>query len=206
LTIREFRSTEVADSTATSEVESANGVVTIDRFSLISQDDSWLIDNLEFGVASPDIPAGTPSVDLDLREFAFVFDPNAIPADGNFAFAAENVGSQPHELGLVMVPEGFDLQNFARPEEELSEELFAQVEEVGFLGPFDPGTQTNVVFVEPLAPGRYALLCFLEDPATGQAHVQLGMLAEFIVPAAAGEATPTEEAEETPTEEATPTE
>jgi hypothetical protein len=34
-------------------------------------------------------------------------------------------------------------------------------------------------FPVDLAPGRYALPCFLTDPATGKAHAELGMMAEF---------------------------
>ena len=30
-------------------------------------------------------------------------------------------------------------------------------------------------------PGSYAMVCFVEDPATGQEHVELGMLLEFTV-------------------------
>ena len=62
-----------------------------------------------------------------------------------------------------------------------SEEGFESIELVAVAGPYDPGTEATVVFTESLSPGRYALLCFVEDPESGLPHVALGMFSEFEV-------------------------
>ncbi len=75
----------------------------------------------------------------------------------------------------MMLPEGITI------EDALGEE--GPPEDVSFLGvggPWDPGTDTTLVFTEPLEAGRYAMVCFVED-ADGTPHAFLGMTSEFTV-------------------------
>jgi hypothetical protein len=47
-----------------------------------------------------------------------------------------------------------------------------------------PGQEdVDIAFAEPLAPGKYALVCFFPDTDDPEftAHVEKGMLAEFTV-------------------------
>jgi hypothetical protein len=47
-----------------------------------------------------------------------------------------------------------------------------------------PGEKSNVVFAEPLGPGRYVMICFRPDTTEGPdgpPHALKGMVHEFIV-------------------------
>ena len=46
-----------------------------------------------------------------------------------------------------------------------------------------PNQELDMAFAEPLAPGRYALVCFFPDTDDPEfpAHIEKGMLAEFTV-------------------------
>ena len=141
-------------------------------FSLINQEGAWLIDDAEDFAAS--IPDETIAVDLVLTEYAFNFDASAI-TDGNVAFNVSNIGGSEHEVALLAVPDGLDL------EEAIGMEGPAEgVSLVGISGPWDPGTDTTLVLTEPLEAGRYAMFCFVED-ADGTPHFVLGMVDEFTV-------------------------
>jgi hypothetical protein len=116
-------------------------------------------------------------VDVDLAEFAFTFDRDAIPSDGNVAFRARNEGAQSHEAVLIAIPEGSTLEEaVGAVAEEEAPPLAAKI----FIL---PGEEVNMALEEPLAPGAYAFVCFLpdtDDPEFG-AHVDKGMVAEFSV-------------------------
>ena len=75
----------------------------------------------------------------------------------------------------MSVPEDLDIEAAI-----LSGEEPAGIEDVGIGGPWDPGTDTTAVFTEPLAAGRYAMLCFVSD-AEGVPHAALGMINEFTI-------------------------
>ncbi len=130
---------------------------------------------------NPDIPAGATVADLAMREFAFQLS-QASFANGNIAFRLSNAGAQPHEVFIMKVPSDLNLAQFVQTEGPPP----AGVEEVGFRTPIAGGTSTVVTFTEPLAPGRYALLCFVPDIAGDFApHAVKGMFASFTVGAGA---------------------
>ncbi len=144
--------------------------------SLVREDGRWKVDAV--GNAPQEIPEGVKKVDLELNEFAFGFNASDI-TDGNFAFAAKNVGKQNHQVGILKVPADADIEELIRSEEE----EIAGVEDIAFTLPFPPGDETNVVFDQPLEPGRYAMFCFVpdsEDPE-GTPHAFKGMVAEFTI-------------------------
>ena len=145
--------------------------------SLVREDGAWKLDELRSG--PQEIPEGVKKVDLELNEFAFGFNASEI-TDGTFAFAAKNVGKQNHQVGVLKIPADLDIQEFIQSEEE---EEIEGIEDVAFTLPFPPGDEANVVFDQPLEPGRYALLCFVpdsEDPE-GTPHAAKGMIAEFTI-------------------------
>ena len=91
------------------------------------------------------------------------------------AFNISNVGGDHHEVALAQLPEGMAL------EEAIGMEGPAEgVELVGVGGPWEPGTDTTLVFTEELEAGRYGMFCFVEA-ADGTPHFALGMVAEFTV-------------------------
>jgi len=151
-------------------------------FELVRQDGDWLIDNFEFRGGAPAL-AGTDMVDVTLDEFSFRFDAAAM-SSGEFGIAYENVGEQSHEMLLIRVTEdGLTLDGLLDRATNSDEEDPEGMEHVGFLGFTEPGDQGTVRFTEPLAPGRYAFLCFFPDTSDPEEtpHAFKGMAAEFTV-------------------------
>lgn len=171
--------TKVSGDTATTEgtFGDEDGDEETFLLSLVREDGVWKLDALRS--VPQEIPEGVKKVNLELNEFAFGFNATEIE-DGNFAFVAKNVGKQNHQVLVLKVPEGLDIQEFIQSEEEAEVE---GVEDIAFTLPFPPDDEANVVFDEPLEPGRYALLCFVpdsEDPERTP-HALKGMTAEFTI-------------------------
>lgn len=133
-----------------------------------------------------------PSADgrIELVEMDFVV-PDGLAA-GPQTWHLVNAGEQTHHLILSQVPEGTtedDVMELAMmfgppasPEAGASPMAepalsFEDVQDVFYSLPLSPG-QFNVVEVD-LAPGTYAMICFLPDPS-GTPHVMMGMV-EIIV-------------------------
>jgi hypothetical protein len=177
--VRGFSNTKVSGDTVTTEVENeGEGVIAIDRFTLMRDGTDWLVDGFEGFAVSPDIPSGYKTVDLQVNEFAFGFIKDEV-STGKIAFKVENVGKQTHEVPLVKLPEGFDLDAAIQAEAE-SGEGFNDAEFLGRIE-IEPGAEYNMVFLDDLEPGRYALVCFFpdtEDPEETP-HALKGMTAEF---------------------------
>lgn len=144
---------------------------------LIREDGVWKGDSLS--AASDELPEGATVVDLSLKDFAFDFSADDIPADGNFGFAVTNDGEQMHEVIVQKVPEDLDLQQAI-----MADEPPAGVEDVAFKILITPGQEVNMSLGDAaLGPGRYALLCFFpdtEDPEMTP-HALKGMLNEFTI-------------------------
>jgi hypothetical protein len=130
-------------------------------------------------IISAPLPAGAARVTVQMKEFAFVYDKNAV-ASGNFAFQAVNIGKQPHEIALAKIPANADLEFLLETEEDVPGFEF-----IGHVFAL-PGETANMVFTQPLSAGRYAMVCFIPDPATDTPHAFLGMVSEFNVGAAPG--------------------
>ena len=174
-TLRELREVEVSGNTATVEVEASFGqVIELTRDTLVKEDGIWKLDGEENLV--PEIPSGATVIDMNLVDFAFVYNPLAVTS-GNIAFQVENIGQQPHELAVFRLPSSMSvLEALELPPE--------QFDVVGVGGSWEPGETTNVIFTGPLDPGRYALVCFLPDitDPEGIPHAFKGMASEFTVP------------------------
>lgn len=138
------------------------------------------------------VPDGVRSVDLALKEYGYDYDKSAAAA-GNIAFNVTNTGTELHEVVV------FRLTTDA-PLAEIGEALLAGglettlppgVEYLSFGGLFEPGDNGTGLFNEPLANGRYMLVCFVST-AGAPTHVALGMASEFTVtgedPSGAGSA------------------
>lgn len=174
--VEDFRNTEVKGDRATTE---AAFIFETDRQEfeahLVRENGAWKLEDLR--AVPKEIPAGVQTVRLDLNEFSFAFDKDRVKG-GDFAFEVHNVGGQRHEVRMAKIPADLDLavavQSVSQP---------AGVEGIAYQGPFAPGDAGSVVFDQPLAPGRYALLCFLPDKGDPEktAHAEKGMYADFTV-------------------------
>ena len=172
-TVTEVSEVEVSGDTATALVEGSEGdLVSLDRDSFVKEGEEWKLD-VEEGQA-PEIPDGTTAVDLTLTEYKFTFDEATITS-GNIAFNVSNIGGEQHVIDLAKISEDLDIEEALQAEEDPG-----GIEPVGNIEPLDPGGETTMVFTEPLAPGRYAMICWVEA-ADGEPHFAKGMWAEFTI-------------------------
>ncbi len=179
LEFRDIDNTEVEGDTATTDVTvETDNVIEGSTFSLIKEGEEWKIDGYDGYSVSPDVPDDYKTVDLAVQEFSFVFDEAEIET-GKVAFAVENVGQQPHEVVLVSLAEGVVLEEALESDEE-------EPAGIGFLGRIemnDTGDEYNMVLVDDVAAGRYALVCFFPDTddPEGTPHAFKGMATEFTI-------------------------
>jgi hypothetical protein len=172
LAIQSLSATEIDGDTASTIAATEIGDFDV---GLIREDGVWKVDS--FIASSDEIPDGAAVVDLDLDDFAFVFDPGELPDDGNLAFRANNVGDQAHEVVVIGIPEGSTFEEAL--EAVGAEEVPPLAAKIFIL----PGQQVDMAFDPPLATGNYALVCFfpdVEDPEF-MPHFEKGMFAEFAI-------------------------
>jgi hypothetical protein len=140
---------------------------------------------------------------ITMVDYGYDLDPAAL-ATGEFTVDLVNEGTEYHEAVVVQIPEDVDLGEVA--DVLASTEDPTQAPEgyglIGFIGfaapgetvaaavPGEPSTDPEAppVITEPLAAGRYAIVCFipvgttsLESEPTGGPHVLEGMITEFTV-------------------------
>lgn len=106
-----------------------------------------------------------------MSEYRFDYDA-AIPR-GRVVFKVRNDGKVDHELVLAIVP-----PELPPIDEQLKGTERQAITALATIPTRRPGTGTT--FAVDLAPGRYALLCFVRDP-DGKPHALKGMNAEFRV-------------------------
>lgn len=170
--VERISGTEIDGDQASLTVDSNFGTYDV---GMVREDDVWKVDT--FQAVSDEVPDGAEVIDLELTEFLFTFDPDEIPSDGNFAFNATNDGEQVHEVVVISIPEDGDLQS------AIEAAGAGEVEPLAFKVFIQPGQDVNVAFEEPLAPGRYGLVCALPDTSDPEMppHFEKGMLAQFTV-------------------------
>lgn len=110
-----------------------------------------------------------------LTDFAFTM-PAQIKA-GKQIWEVTNKGAQPHEIPIARLMPGKTLQDALRFLQD--PEGAPPFEYVGGLQAIDSGRTAWAVL--DLAPGEYIALCFVPDPASGEAHIELGMITAFTV-------------------------
>jgi hypothetical protein len=113
-----------------------------------------------------------------LADFAFIM-PDEVAA-GPQTWLIENTGGQWHELGILKLEEGTnvnDLLAMLAEEEQAGPPPF---EDVAFLSPIGAGQRTWVTW--DLPPGEYTVICFLPDLAGDMApHAAHGMVRTLVV-------------------------
>lgn len=123
--------------------------------------------------ASPQhLPPSATTVRVGLDEYEFDVR-QSVPA-GRVVFEVVNHGDVAHELVLVGLPEDAPPVQALFGEDADRRTFPTRMQ----LGAREPGQRG--VFAMDFAPGRYGLMCFLEDD-DGRQHVHKGMLAEFRV-------------------------
>ncbi len=174
-----FKNTKVTGATATTDsAEVQNTVLGTARYSLINVGGAWKVDGQEW--LETEVPAGVPTVHLDLNEFAFVGDTTKFGSgSGAIAVSASNVGTQRHELAMAKIPADAVIDDLLKSDANVPGFEFQ-----GVIGPIEPGKSNNLVFTEALTPGRYVMVCFLPDTTAGgdgTPHALKGMIKEFTV-------------------------
>jgi len=121
-------------------------------------------------------PAPSTEGKITLKDFSF--DLPATISAGKHAFQVDNAGPQDHEMAVVKLADGKTVADY-----------------VGFFAgrPNGPPPGQNVGGMQglakdgsgvvdfDLAPGNYALVCQIPDPASRVAHMQMGMAKSFTV-------------------------
>lgn len=127
------------------------------------------------------VPGGAygqePKADAEVSmvDFGFIL-PDTIPA-GEQTWKIVAAGKQPHEMLLLKLAEGKTLQDAqAWMHQPAGAPPFSNA---GGLQGIDPG-EAGYLHLE-LSPGNYVVLCHVPDPASGKAHLELGMIAPFTV-------------------------
>jgi hypothetical protein len=132
--------------------------------------------------ASKGVAQGSAPVTITLTDYDFGLSASLVA--GKQQIRVVNVAAQPHEVFLVKLGEG-----------RTPADIVAWVEEPNGPPPGMPfggttGIATggeNIVSVD-LAPGEYALLCFIPDAKDGKMHVMHGMMKQVTVAPAARQA------------------
>lgn len=122
--------------------------------------------------------AAAPDADVDLKLTDFAFALDRPVAAGRRVIATSNVGAQEHEAVLVKLDEGATAMDVAAAFAPGGSGRPPAMPLGGVVGLTAGQAQS---FAVDFTPGRYALLCFFPDPATGKAHAELGMMSEFDV-------------------------
>ncbi len=118
--------------------------------------------------------AGAKVVPVTAIDYGFEGIPDQVPA-GPVAFQFTNKGESAHEMVVIKLGEGADLDALLASDQQPPED---QAKEVGGTSSA-PGGDTTFVNVD-LEPGRYAVVCFLPGP-DGKPHFSLGMKKTFTV-------------------------
>lgn len=124
-------------------------------------------------------PANKPEIKADatikLVDFSF-----AMPAEvkaGQQVWKVVNEGKQVHEIAIIKLAEGKTMEDVANFMQSMAgEPPFA---DAGGLQAIDPG-DTGWINLN-LQPGNYVAMCHVPDPATGHAHMEMGMVMPFTV-------------------------
>jgi hypothetical protein len=181
--VRRLENPLLTGDTATIDFERTQGrVVVRERVTLLKTDGDWKLDGFEDQPL--DIPPAVTPVGIQMGEFAFAIDTSAV-RNGNIALVVGNAGTQDHEAVVARIAENTRLDQLVPAiAESGGNGTPAGVEEVVAFGAYEPGETTNVVFAEPLEPGRYGVFCFFPDVNDPEhtPHALKGMFGEFAVP------------------------
>lgn len=119
--------------------------------------------------ATEEFPPRPQIVSVTMKEYGFVYEPPA--ASGRIVFNLENTGRLDHEAVLIALGDEIPpIDQQLRSGERLVVPTVAR--------PLRRTPGAFGSFAVDLPPGRYAMVCFVQDGDGGQ-HAQKGMSAEF---------------------------
>ena len=153
-----------------------------EHWTFTSIDGRWVIDSAT--EIAPEIPEGSTVVEVQLDEYAFIYDASAVEAGQSVAFAMENIGEEAHEFVLLRVTSNAPLLDLLATDDDEPEGL-----EFLVFAEADPGASNVAIPPGPLDAGRYAVVCFFPAP-DGTPHAILGMVSEFNVGSGASTISP----------------
>ena len=126
-------------------------------------------------------PSDLPSqIDVTATDYAFALAIDVVAA-GPVTFTLNNDGSEPHQMQIAAVPDGFTAAQFvATLETEGEMAAFHEFTWSGGVNGVEPGG--SQVATAELAPGHYVVLCFIPTAGEhGMPHVSMGMIDELDV-------------------------
>lgn len=123
-------------------------------------------------VAAPELKA---DVTVKLLDFSFTLPPQT--KAGPQVWQVINEGEQIHEIALIKLAEGKTMEDVAAFMHSLHGA--PPFESIGGFQALDPGKSGWLNL--DLSPGNYVALCYVPDPVSGQAHLEMGMVMPFIV-------------------------
>jgi hypothetical protein len=136
------------------------------------------------GAAGPGAPHANPVVTVVAKDFSYVA-PASIPA-GPTTFRLVNHGPSVHHLTIIRLNAGKTVQDLVAAFSHPGPPPAWAVAEGG-PNAVDPGTVSEAIV--DLAPGNYALVCFVPD-ANGVPHMMKGMVSAMKVMPAATKSAP----------------
>ena len=115
---------------------------------------------------------GPAVVDVKMSEYSFEFARTKLKA-GRVLFKARNTGELSHQMVLATLPPDTPpiLEQLRSPDRKI-------VSQIASFQPRPPGA--TAAFAVDFTSGRYALICFVQDP-DGKQHSVKGMATEFII-------------------------
>lgn len=159
------------DGRLSADVTLATGGTQLERFRAYFVDDGGTL-LLDEERTLP-IKGADVTVEVTMLDYSFELSTTTVPSGAVVAFNLVNEGEYPHEFVVVRLPDGVTVENVLD-----DPSLMDQVEFFG--GAFaDPGG-TGAMGLQPLEPGTYTAVCFVDVPE-GVPHVMRGMVAEFTV-------------------------
>lgn len=130
-----------------------------------------------FTVTAGGEQAKEPGADTTVTLKDFEFQLSSEIEGGKHTWRVVNEGPQLHEMGLLKLAAGKTFQDvgawFQAPQGP------PPFQEAGGAQAIDAGKSGWLT--ADLEAGNYAMVCFVPDPASGKAHVELGMVREFAV-------------------------
>lgn len=131
-------------------------------------------------IAPLTVAQGPPTNGIPREEAALALDDYSIAVppvfDGNGSFRVANNGDEPHELMLLELAAGKDLDDVIASFDDAKGAR--PYRSVGGVSPIPPDGEAWLQL--GLKPGRYAAVCFVPN-AEGKAHFQLGMKTTFTI-------------------------
>ena len=136
-----------------------------------------MITDLVVRPAAYPVAAAMPANDATISLFDFGYKSSAPITRATREVVVRNDGAQPHELELARLLPGKTMADLAAWAQKMDSPPPAEF--IGGVSPLDPGERNDLAL--SLAPGHYAMLCFLPDAKDHATHIAHGMVHEFIV-------------------------